>query len=110
MSGEQSGPIKNDQDLLQEITSLCQDEKPPGLYKLEQPSTQGGLLFGASSELQNTSGEQGREEDMFNMSQIIHRANETDFNMVENIELNQLISQFTKVDLRLMEEILDKMR
>lgn len=102
--------IKNEQDLLQEITSICQDDKPPTVHRQEQTNSHGGLLFAGGSELQNTSGEQGKEEDIFNMSQIIHRANETEFNVAENVELNQLISQFTKVDLRVMEEILEKMR
>ena len=86
--------LKNDSELLQEITSLCQDDK---IEDGKDSGDEGGCT--------------SKEDDIFNMSTIPPaRLQESEFNSNENMEINALISQFTKVDMRLSMDILDKMK
>lgn len=118
-----SKEIQSEADLLNQFNSLCDNDKKDG------SGGSVGLAAGTNSGNGNGTEEEpsqspkngqvvggdnaeGTEDDMFNVSNIMisNRNNESEFNMNDNLELNQIMAQFTKTDLRLMEEILDKLR
>ena len=86
--------IKSDTDLLQEINSICQEEQEP--VRQAHPEA-------VPADHPN--------EDIFNVSNILlSKHSESDLNPTDGAEINNLINQFTKVEIRLMEEILDNMK
>lgn len=91
--------MKNESDLFNEINELCEEER------LENAGKEG-----VDSD-QNISGIYREEENFqFNMSNIANcKAGDSD-TLMDNMELNSLIQTFTKVDLKVMEDILEKMR